>query len=101
MKSVAAVFLVCSLLAMVGNAGAQNVEYIGSTFWTCVNEVEIVGDYAYCAFVSGLAIFDVSDSANPVLVSQCRCPGQGEGLDVLTFRAITPTWRIIQPVLKL
>ncbi|UCC79295.1 MAG: hypothetical protein JSW64_13635, partial [Candidatus Zixiibacteriota bacterium] len=75
MKNVAAVFVICVMLAMVGIASAQNVEYVNSTFWTGVNDIKIVGDYAYCAFVNGLTILDVSDSTNPAFVSHLRCPG--------------------------
>jgi hypothetical protein len=82
MKNVAAVFVICVMPVMVGIAGAQNVEYVNSTFWTGVNDIKIVGDYAYCAFVNGLTILDVSDSTNPAFVSHLRCPGHIKRMDL-------------------
>jgi len=32
-----------------------NVEYVGSCLWSGVYDVWVDGDYAYCAFVNGLA----------------------------------------------
>ncbi len=71
-------------LMLLGAAGihAQNVEYVGSTLWTGVIDVEVVGNYAYCAFVNGLVILDISDPAAPVFVSQYFLQGYGKAIDV-------------------
>ena len=65
-----------------GTLSAQNVDYVGSILWNGVSDVKVVGNYAYCAFVNGLVILDVSNPAAPVFVSRLYCQGTGEGIDV-------------------
>jgi hypothetical protein len=40
---------------------SQALEYRNFLFWTRLRDVDIEGDYAFCAFHNGLAIFDISD----------------------------------------
>ncbi len=49
---------------------AQNVEYIGSTLWTRINDTKVSGNYAYCVFGNGLVILDISNPSSPVFLSQ-------------------------------
>ena len=48
---------------------AQNIEYLGSALWSGVNDIDVVGDYAYCAFMNGLVVLDISEPTNPEPVS--------------------------------
>jgi hypothetical protein len=61
---------------------AQSLEYMGSTLWAGMIDVRVAGDYAYCSFVNGLMILNVTDSTAPAFVSQLHCPGRGRGIDV-------------------
>lgn len=72
--------ILCFLFA--GSAPAQNVEYVGSTLWNDVRDVEVVGDYAYCAFPLGLSVLDVSDAASPDFVSQLDLQGGAQAIHV-------------------
>ncbi|MFC1572564.1 T9SS type A sorting domain-containing protein [Candidatus Eisenbacteria bacterium] len=65
-------------LAFSSGATAQTIEYVSSTLWSGAFDVEVVGDYAYCAFANGLGILDVSDPTNPVFVSQVDLHFHGE-----------------------
>ncbi len=44
--------------------------FLSSILWTDANDVVVDGDYAYCAFRNGLVIYDVSDPANPHIVTK-------------------------------
>jgi hypothetical protein len=74
--------IILALVFIVAGASAQEVEYVGSTLWTGVNDVEVVGNYAYCAFVNGLVILDISDPASPMFISQLYLQGIGYDIDV-------------------
>ena len=48
-----------------------------------VNDLEVEGNYAYLPMMgSGLAVFDVSDSANPVHVGTWDTPGEAVGVEL-------------------
>ena len=36
----------------------SRLEYVGSTLWTKLHDVKIEGNYAYCAFKNGFAVFE-------------------------------------------
>jgi len=59
----------------------DNIEYIGSTLWSKVYDIEIDGNYAYCSFINGLVILDISNKKEPVFVSQLYLGG-GNGIDI-------------------
>jgi hypothetical protein len=63
-------------------AYAQNVEYVGSTLWSGVNDVKVAGNYAYCAFVNGLVTLDVTNPTTPVFISKLRLEGNALKIDV-------------------
>jgi len=44
----------------------------GSTLWKGINDVKVVGSYAYCAFANGLVVLDVTDPASPAFASRHR-----------------------------
>jgi len=46
------------------------VDYVGSTLWSRVRDVTIIGDYAVCAMNYGLQIIDVSDPGACPIVSR-------------------------------
>ena len=75
-------FVVIALFILMGSALGQNVEYVASTLWTGVIDVKIVGNYAYCAFVDGLVVLNISSPASPSLVGQLYLHGSGIGIDV-------------------
>jgi hypothetical protein len=56
------------------------ITYTTSILWSEISNVFVEGNYAYCAFVNGLGIIDVSDPTNPFLVSTEYFPGRGEGI---------------------
>jgi len=60
----------------------SNATYVTSILWTNVQNVQVVGHYAYCVFGNGLVILDVSDLANPSFVSRVYLQGGGEGIFV-------------------
>lgn len=72
--------LLAALLTFASIAEGQSIEYIGSTFWSGVNDVVVRGDYCYCAFLHGLVILDVSSPAEPIFVSQLFYQGEGNGI---------------------
>jgi len=70
------------LLAGVGPAAGQELQYVTSSMWTLACGAKVVDSYAYCAFFGGLAILDVADPHHPVEISRLYCPGNGRGVDV-------------------
>lgn len=70
--------LLASMLVTVPTFG-QNVEYVSSTLWSSVVDVTVAGEYAYCAFTDGLAVFDISGE-EPVPISQFYCSGGGRSV---------------------
>src|SRR4030067_3539335 len=75
-------FLIAVILLLIGVVSAQNVEYVAATLWAGANDVKVVGNYAYCAFVNGLVIIDVSIPSSPTFVSQFYIQGNGLGIFV-------------------
>ena len=83
--NVSTTFLVLiSIVIFPLNVFAQDdsLYYQGSTLWTGISETEIAGNYAYCAYVNGMVIVDISDSTSPFFVSQVYLPGGGYDIDV-------------------
>jgi hypothetical protein len=48
----------------------SSIEFISSTLWSNYHDIAVDGNYAYCALTYGLVIYDITDSANPVQISQ-------------------------------
>ncbi len=59
---------------MPGEASEITIEYISSCLWSGDYDVVVDGNYAYCAFQSGLVILDISDPSNPDSVSSLYMP---------------------------
>jgi hypothetical protein len=74
------VALIAAWASLSAPARGQSIEYVGSTPWGSAQDVKVADDYAYCADDEGLVILDVSDPAQPQLVSQTYLPGRGHGL---------------------
>jgi hypothetical protein len=70
------VFIAGIVATVLPRARGQELEYVGSAFWIGTYDVELVGQYAYCANMNGLIIYNVSDPANPVRISQTFAPGE-------------------------
>ena len=62
-------------ISMGGRARAQSIEYAGSGLWTDVIDVQVAGDYAFCALINGLMVIDISDLTSPQFVGQFYFPG--------------------------
>jgi hypothetical protein len=60
---------------------SQNVELVGFT-GGAIYDVFVKDNYAYCASVSGLLIFNVSNPSNPQLVGKLFLPGVAQGVYV-------------------
>jgi len=59
-----------------GLVGAQErIEYIDSLLWSKAYDIALDGDFAYCAFLNGLLILDISDPHDPVFVSRLYLGG--------------------------
>ncbi len=81
MRRVTGVLMVLlGVMACPNGAAPQNLEYVTSALWAQAYGVTMVGPYAYCAWVNGLVILDVSNPLDPQLISRTYC--QGNGLDV-------------------
>jgi len=62
-------------------------EYVTSILWGLIKDVKVVGDFAYCATTTGLAIIEVSDPSDPKLASHFYTAGYANGLDVKSHYA--------------
>jgi hypothetical protein len=70
--------LLLLLGALPGTSGrpdAETLSFVGSALWTKAHDVDIQGKYAYCAFMNGLVILDISDLNNPVRISKLYLGG--------------------------
>ncbi len=65
------------------NSGSQidEIQYVDSGLWTRAFDVKVSDGYAYVSFLNGLGVLDVTDKANPRLVSKLFIGG-GFGIDV-------------------
>jgi len=83
MRYVLSVFAALLLLsALVHPTTAQDLEYVTSAYWARANGVKVVDHLAYCAYLNGLVILDVSKPEAPALVSRLYCEGNGWDVDV-------------------
>lgn len=53
----------------------RTLGYVGSALWTKAHDIEIHGRLAYCAFLNGLVILDITDLKKPVRLSQLYLGG--------------------------
>jgi hypothetical protein len=70
MKLARFALIILVIFILASSSFAQGIEYLGSTLWSGVNDVKVVGNYAYCAFFNGLMILDISNPDTPTFVSQ-------------------------------
>jgi len=56
--------------ASAGEVFSQSLQYRNSLYWTRLRDIDIDGNYAFCAFHNGLAIFDISDPDSITSVSR-------------------------------
>lgn len=70
------------------NSGSQvdEIQYVGSELWTRAFDLEVRDGYAFCSFLNGFGVLDVTDKANPRLVSKLFLGG-GFGIDVVESHA--------------
>jgi hypothetical protein len=54
------------------NLSAQSIEYVESTYWTGVNDIEIVGTYAFCGYGEGFEVYDISNPISLIMVDHIR-----------------------------
>ena len=82
MKNFISLILIGALVA-ISSTDAQSLEYVGSTAWSTANDIDVVGNYAYCAFLNGLEILDISDPVSPAFVSRLFLEGQGQQIQLV------------------
>jgi hypothetical protein len=73
-------------------AEAKHFEYVNSTLWGQINDIDVAGNYAYAAFANGLGIFDISDKTAPKLISELYIPGRVSGIKIYKSLAIISIW---------
>jgi len=71
-----------AILCLICPAFAQDIAYVNSLYWNNVNDVEVVGEYAYCCFDPGLVILDISDIDEPSFVSRLYITGDNHNIAV-------------------
>lgn len=71
------IFLSAALLLLPSLSFSQGLEYANSMLWTGINDIKVRDNYAYCAFQNGLAIIDISQPENPIIISRTY---NGEGI---------------------
>jgi hypothetical protein len=82
-----AIILTIEILAY-SIAWAQGIHYLGSTLWNEARDIEVSGDYAYCAFANGLAVYDISVPDNAMEIGKTYLQGFSCGIfirDTLAF----------------
>ncbi|RME25479.1 MAG: hypothetical protein D6800_07580, partial [Candidatus Zixiibacteriota bacterium] len=58
-------------------------QYVGSALWSGISDIEVAGNYAYCAMDAGLLILDIANPANPQVVSRVFVDGGfGAGVEI-------------------
>jgi len=84
------IFLLLFLAALQGfSVHAQDggtLAYVGSALWTKAHDIEIQGKLAYCVFINGLVVLDISDIKNPVRVSQLYLADGSAGLQIVDIK---------------
>ncbi|UCC80298.1 MAG: hypothetical protein JSW64_02755 [Candidatus Zixiibacteriota bacterium] len=55
---------------MSQNILALEINYEGSALWNNIYDLDVEEQYAYCLFLNGLGIIDVSDPTSPVWIGQ-------------------------------
>ncbi|MCP4580007.1 MAG: T9SS type A sorting domain-containing protein [candidate division Zixibacteria bacterium] len=55
---------------------AQEIDLISTTLWTGVNNIVVIDNYAYCAFVTGLKIIDFNNPQQPVEIGKSFLDGE-------------------------
>jgi hypothetical protein len=58
----------CLIILLSVSAVADDINYVGSTLWNDIRDVEISGQYAYCVMANGLAVFNISNPQNPYII---------------------------------
>lgn len=71
-----------AFLLIVKATSAQNVEWVNSILWSGVDDVNVVGRYAYRAFANRLLILDVSNVALPSSVNRMYLQDEMCGIDI-------------------
>lgn len=46
------------------------IDYLGSSFWSYVQDAVVQGNYAFCNFIHGLLVLDISDPTTPTPVAR-------------------------------
>jgi hypothetical protein len=83
MKRIGLMIVICIGLGMPVIAKGQGLEYVSSELWTGVNDVAVSGNYAYCAFVNGLVVLDITNPATPNFVSRCYQSNEARGIELV------------------
>ena len=62
--------IILMMIIKVDPLSAQQLEYMNSTLWTSIQDIDISGEFAFCAFHNGPVFIDITDPANPEYVSR-------------------------------
>jgi hypothetical protein len=73
--------LICCGLICGQAHGQDDLEYVDSLLWSKAYDIEVAGDYAYCSFLNGLLVLDISDKRDPVSISRLYLGG-GFGINL-------------------
>ena len=80
MRHAVMVSIIAAALTLAQAVQSEDVEYAGSALWTGATDIVAEGDYAYCSFLNGLVILDISDPAVPTLASRYYFHGHGQDI---------------------
>jgi hypothetical protein len=69
-----AIFIIL-IFSVFNISHSQSLEYLNSEFWSYVDDVDIRGNYTFCAFYNGLVILDISDPDSIEYVSKIYLQG--------------------------
>ncbi len=84
-KSSSALILILMLVSLhpvVGETEELTFDYVGSSLWTGISDIETQGNYAYCTMPYGLVVIDFTDRTTPTEVGRLYLEGKTCGLDV-------------------
>jgi hypothetical protein len=65
----------------VTSISGTTVSLLGAALWTHMNDVAVVGNYAYCVMNEGLMIMDITTPFSPIIVKYVLLPGRADAVN--------------------
>ena len=87
MNKLIIVLILIGAVTFAQNLSAQDIDFVSSTLWARPSQVQTVGNYAYCNFVNGLMILDISNPSFPTHVSQLLLNGDDRYIHIANNHA--------------